>query len=104
MLAPDLEALPLEHVAQHPGTGKREVQVQLVKASHQYQVALAHRLRQVVDVRAKDLHQLGLPAYRQFMCAIDHFFALAPSIRPSAPAKKSFSSASWPILACMSLT
>ena len=38
------------------------------------------------------------------MVAIDHRFALDPSIRPSARSKKSFSSASWPILACKSRT
>jgi hypothetical protein len=35
--------------------------------------------------------------------AFDHRFALEPGTRPSAPDKKSFSSASCPILACSSL-
>jgi hypothetical protein len=35
---------------------------------------------------------------------IDHRFALASSIRPSATAKKSFSIASCPIFACRSFT
>src|SRR6266542_1927156 len=38
------------------------------------------------------------------MGGVDHFFALAPSMRPSAPAKKSFSKANSPIFACMSFT
>jgi hypothetical protein len=41
----------------------------------------------VVDVRARDLHQLGLAEHRQIMRRVDHFFALAPSMPPSTPAK-----------------
>lgn len=33
--------------------------------------------RQVIDVRSRDIHQLGLPADRQLVRGIDHFFALA---------------------------
>jgi hypothetical protein len=36
--------------------------------------------------------------------SVNHRLALASSIRPSALAKKSFSIANWPILACRSLT
>jgi hypothetical protein len=54
----------LEHIAQHAGTGKREVQVQLVDAPHHREVRLRHRPRQVVHVRARELQQLGLAAHR----------------------------------------
>ena len=43
MLAAHHEAFQLEHVAQHAGTGEREVQVQLVDAPHQRQIRLRRR-------------------------------------------------------------
>ena len=48
MLAPDLKAFKHEHVAQHPGAGKRIFQVKLVDAAHQRQIGLGRRLGKVV--------------------------------------------------------
>src|SRR5688572_30740772 len=93
-LRPTAKPSSLSMSRSHAGTGEGEVQVQLVEASHQHQVGLAYRLGQVIDIGARDLEQLGLPAHRKIVTGIDHFFALAPSMRPSAPAKKSFSNAS----------
>ena len=62
------------------------------------------RLRQVVHRPAADSQQFGLPGDAQLMCTVDHGFALTQL--PNTPAlvstgsKKSFSSASRPILAC----
>ena len=79
-------------------------QLDLVNKSHQIHVRLIHRDRLVVITRTSDFQQTALPADRQFVGPIDHFFALDPSIRPSATAKKSFSIVSCPILAWSSLT
>jgi len=49
---------------------------------------------------ARAIEQLRLPRQRQLMVAVDHRFALSMPALPSAPAKKSFSSVSSPILAC----
>ncbi len=76
MLAADLDSFAVEHVAQHPGAGERKLQVQFVDPAHHGQVGRRYRLRQVIDVRARDVHQLGLATNRQRMRSIDHFFAL----------------------------
>jgi hypothetical protein len=52
LLATDPDTLQLKHVAQHAGTGEREVQVQLVDPAHQLQIDVGYRPRQVVHVRA----------------------------------------------------
>jgi len=91
---------PEQQIAQHPGAGERMLQVQLVDAAHQRQVGGADRLGVVVDGAAADGEQLGLPLDGQRVGAVDHRFALSSPALVSAPSKKSFSSASWPILAC----
>jgi hypothetical protein len=53
----------------------------------------------VIDAAPADVQHLGLPRNRQIMGAVDHRFALGKTALPSAPAKKSFSSVSSPILA-----
>lgn len=59
VLAVHRKALPLEHIAQHPCNGEREFQVQRLDAPHQQQVRLGHGPRQVIDIRARELQQLG---------------------------------------------
>src|SRR3954453_5340529 len=80
------------------------IEVQFVDAPHQIQIGLWRRPRQVVHRGARELQQLRLPRNGKDVFGIDHRFALASSIRPSATAKKSFSIASWPIFACRSFT
>ncbi len=100
--APDVEALAVEHVAQHAAAGEGMRQVERVDALHQPQVGLGRGARQVVHVASADAHQLGLARDRQCVVAVDHRFALSMPALVSAPDKKSFSKASWPILACSS--
>src|SRR5512135_310883 len=102
VLAADLEALAVEHVAQHPTARKRTLQVEHVDALHQPLVGLRDSAWHVVHVASTDAHQLGLPPDRQRVVAVDHRFALSMPALLSAPAKKSFSKASCPILACSS--
>src|SRR3954469_16736895 len=80
------------------------IEVQFVDAPHQIQIGLWRRPRQVVHRGARELQQLRLPRNGKDVFGIDHRFALASSIRPSATAKKSVSIASWPIFACRSFT
>ncbi len=100
--APDVEALAVEHVAQHAAAREGMRQVDHVDALHQPLIGLGRGARQVVHVASADAHQLGLARDRQGVVAVDHRFALSMPALVSAPDKKSFSKASWPILACSS--
>src|SRR4051794_7106333 len=53
-----------------------------------------------INAAPADVQHLGLSGDWQIMRAVDHRFALDKPALPSAPAKKSFSSVSSPILAC----
>ena len=79
--------------------GKRMFQVQLVDAAHERQIRGTDRARRVVRTGSTDADQLDLPGNRQGVGTINHFFALSRPALPSAPDKKSFSSANWPIFA-----
>lgn len=75
-LAPDLKAVALKHVAQHPRAGEREVQMKFIDPAHHCQVVAEHGLGQVVEVRARDANELGVAAGstthghgRSFFCA-----------------------------------
>ena len=98
--AADRDALATQQVAQHPAARERVVQMQLVDPPHHRQIGRRHRPRQVVDAAPAELQDLRLPRQRQLVRAVDHRFALSMPALLSAPAKKSFSSASSPILAC----
>jgi hypothetical protein len=100
---PTDDALQTQHVAQHPATQKRPLQVQLIDAAHQLQIRFTRPHGLVIQRGARQLQQLGLTGQTQFVIGIDHRLALDPGTRPSAPAKKSFSSASCPIFACRDL-
>ncbi len=104
MLAADRDAFAIEQVTQHPTAGERMLQVQFVDTPHQRQVRVRGRLRLVVDRRARQVQQLRLAHDRQRVRRVNHRFALASPMRPSAPAKKSFSKANCPILACSVFT
>ena len=78
--------------------------MQFVDPAHQGQIGGRNRPGQVIDAAPADPQSLRLPADRQIMRAIDHRFALSRPALLSAPAKKSFSSASSPILACSVFT
>jgi hypothetical protein len=97
-------AFVAEHIAQHSRTGERIVGVQPIHLAHEFQIRCVDRSRLVVQRAAREFEHSCLSRERQSVVAIDHRFALGPSMRPSACAKKSFSSASWPILAGRSLT
>src|SRR5215207_7862345 len=78
--------------------------MQLVDPPHDGEVGVRYRPRQVVDAAAADVQRLGLLGDRQIVLAVDHRFALSKPALVSAPSKKSFSSASSPILACSDFT
>jgi hypothetical protein len=75
------------------------LQVQLVDAAHERQICGTDRARRVVRNGSADVHQLDLRDNRQGVGTIKHFFALSKPALPSAPDKKSFSSAKQPIFA-----
>src|SRR5688500_11904994 len=104
MPAPDLAPLARQQASQHPRTREGELQMQPVEPSHDREVGVRHRPRQVVDAAAADAQNLGLPRDRQVVFAVDHRFALSNPALVSAPSKKSFSSVSSPILACSDFT
>jgi hypothetical protein len=93
VLAPHQDAFAIEQVAQQPAAGERMLQVQLVHPAHQRQIPVRGWLRLIVDRRARQTQQLRLAHDRQLVRRVDHRFALASPMRPSAPAKKSFSNA-----------
>src|SRR5258708_1206193 len=98
----DLDAFGPQEIAQHPAPGEWEVEMQLVEPPHDRQIGRRNRTRQVIDAAPAQPKQPGLPLQRQIMVAVDHRFTLSMPALLSAPAKKSFSNASWPILACNS--
>ena len=102
---PTLVRFASQHVAQHPSAGERRLRVHPIDDRS----STPDPLRKPARVCSTKLprERSSNPAWRvngKAWLAIDHRFALDPSIRPSARSKKSFSSASWPILACSSLT
>src|SRR5664279_4942237 len=80
------------------------VEVYLIDEAHQFPVLVAHQHRDVIDARPGEVEYAALCRQWQRMLPDNHFFALDPSMRPSATAKKSFSIASWPIFAWSSFT
>src|SRR3990172_3829081 len=74
-------------------------QVKLVDPAHERQIGRANRLGQVVHRPPADVEQTGLTCDAEFVVTVDHGFALSNPALVSACSKKSFSSASWPILA-----
>ena len=97
--AADLDRLPAQHVAQHPAARERAVQMQFVDAPHDRQVRGWYGPGLVVDAAAADVQNLCLTGDGKIVAAVDHRFALNMPALMSAPSKKSFSSASSPILA-----
>src|SRR5271169_4969798 len=77
--------------------------MQFVDPAHDAEIRRRHRLRQVVDAAPTDPERLRLLGDRQIVLTVDHRFVLSRPALPSAPAKKSFSSVSSPILACRDL-
>ena len=77
---------------------------QRINATHQRQISDIHWFWPIIDAAAAYANQLGLPFDRKGMGAVDYRFAFSNPTLLSAPSKKSFSSVSWPILACMALT
>jgi hypothetical protein len=100
LASPNDPALVPEEITQHPRPSKGILQMQLVDPPHHCQRRLGDRHRLVIRRRASQLQQLALPYNWQGMRAIDHRFTLSKPALLSAPSKKSFSSASCPILAC----
>ena len=76
----------------------------LIDFPHPIQIPFRYRPRRVITAGARQSEQPALAAHRQRVLPVDHRLALAPSIRPSADSKKSFSIVSFPILACSSAT
>ena len=99
MAAADLDALAVQKVAQHPAARERVFQMQLVDAPHEREIFGRCRPGFVVDAAAADVQDLGLTGDGKVVGAVDHRFALSMPALMSAPSKKSFSSASSPILA-----
>src|SRR5271157_498380 len=78
--------------------------MQLVDPAHDRQVGRRYRAGLVIDAAAAQLQNLRLTRQRQVVRSVDHRFALSMPALVSAPAKKSFSSVSSPILACSVFT
>src|SRR6185503_20135711 len=97
-----LDAFAVQQVPQHPGAGEWIIEMQFVDPTHDRQLGGRHRSRPVIDGAPAELEQLRLTLQRNVMVPIDHRFAPNRPALLSAPAKKSFSSVSWPILACRS--
>ena len=95
----DLDAFAGEKIAQHARPRERALQMPFVDPPHERQVAGRNRTRLIGDRAAADAHSLRLAGNRQVVLAVDRRFALNRPALPSAPDKKSFSSASSPILA-----
>ncbi|MPN62169.1 hypothetical protein SDC9_209916 [bioreactor metagenome] len=55
MFATDFMAFELEHIAQHPRTGKGMLQVQFINPPHQHQIDFGCGLRLVIDRRTRKL-------------------------------------------------
>ena len=87
MLAPGDKPLAPQHSNQHACASKRMFHMKFVDATHQCQIGVADRTQQIIDARATDAEQLGLPAHRQHVRAVYHFFPLSRPALPSAPDK-----------------
>ena len=96
---PSFQPFRFQKPLQHPASGKRVVEMQFVDPAHQDQIDVGHWTRQIVDAATAEAEKLGLARDGQSVCAVDHFFPPSNPALPSAPDKKSFSSASSPILA-----
>src|SRR5665647_1727142 len=100
MTAADWKALPVQKIAQHPRPRERPFQVQLVNAPHEREIRDRNGFGLIVDAAPADAQNVGLTGNGKVMGAVDHRFALGSSPAfPSAPDKKSFSSANSPIFA-----
>jgi len=69
--------------------------VMFIDFPHQIQIPFRYRPRRVITAGARQSEQKALAAHRQRVLPLDHRLALAPSIRPSADSKKSFSIVSY---------
>ena len=98
--AADADALEPLDVAQHAAAQERPLEVQLIGPAHQLKIRSRGGYGLVIQRGARELQQLRLARQAKFVLWIDHRLALDPGSRPSAPAKKSFSSDNCPILAC----
>ena len=80
-------------------------QMQFINPAHQSEIGIGYWARLVIYAAPTDPEQRCLLADAEFVITLDHRFALGnrPALS-SAPDKKSFSSASWPIFACNSFT
>src|SRR5271157_2451949 len=74
--------------------------MQRVDPAHDHQFGCRNGSSLIVEIAPAEPEQVRLPGQRQFVFAVDHRFALSRPALLSAPAKKSFSSVSSPILAC----
>ncbi len=92
-------ALRVQEPLQHPASRERVVEMQFVDPAHQRQIGGWDGTGQVVDAAPADPQNACLAGDRKSVTAVDHFLALSNPALLSAPAKKSFSSASSPILA-----
>src|SRR3954454_15976264 len=99
MSAANLETLSRQQITQHAAAREGEIQMQLVHPAHQREISARGRPWQVINAAPADVQHPGLSRDWQIMRAVDHRFALGKPALPSAPAKKSFSSVSSPILA-----
>ena len=100
-LAVDLKAVAIPKViSQSARAFKGALQMQLIQLAHQIDVLGTGTCRFSVGGGAADIQRPALSTDGEFMCPVQLFFALGHTQRPSALAKKSFSSANSPILAC----
>ena len=97
--APDGNPPPREEAPEQPRARGRLVEVQLIESAHQREIRRWHGARLIIDRPPADAERGGLARQGQRVRAVDHRLALSRPALPSARSKKSFSSASSPILA-----
>ncbi len=77
--------------------------MQFIDPTHQRQIGVADRSGLVAHRAETDVQQRRLSLHRESVGPVDHHFALSNPALVSALSKKSFSTASCPILACSGL-
>src|ERR1039457_2728761 len=104
MLPANLDTALSQHIAQQPAASERILQMQFVDLPHQLQVGFRDRARPIVEAAAAEPKQVYLLLNRELFFTRDHLLALSSPALVSARSKKSFSSVSSPILACIRVT
>lgn len=77
----------VELIPKHPGSHERVLQMQLINAAHQFQIAGKHWRGLIIDAAVADADQLRLTLDGKGMATVDYRFALSNSALVSALSK-----------------